>query len=112
MSLSETERNSGEQTEKDAWKVDTDSHDGKDYVGDKIYVSEGGSTFAVTKDCDIISVCKKIGDSTTSGHELLEKAVKAGSNLSRLCFSNIREKSTASSQKISGRLKKLSSTKK
>lgn len=106
MSLSETERNSWEQTEKDAWKVDTDSHDGKDYV------SEGGSTFAVTKDGDIISVCKKIGDSTTSGHELLEKAVKAGSNLSRLCFSNIREKSTASSQKISGRLKKLSSTKK
>ena len=102
----------GCQQKENAWRVDTDSHDGKDYVGAKVYVSEGGSTFAVTKDGDIISVCKKIGDSTTSGHELLEKAVKAGSNLSRLCFSNIREKSTASSQKISGRLKKLSSTKK
>lgn len=66
------------QQEENAWRVDTDSHDGKDYVGAKVYVSEGGSTFALTKDGDIISVCKKIGDSTTSGHELLEKAVKAG----------------------------------
>ena len=72
-----TERNSGEQTEKDAWRVDTDSHDGKDYVGAKVYVSEGGSTFAVTKDGDIISVCKNMSDKE-KGHELLEKAVKAG----------------------------------
>lgn len=65
------------QQEENAWRVDTDLHEGKDYVGTKTYVSEGGSTFSVTKDGDIISVCKKIGDSV-DGHELLEKAVKAG----------------------------------
>lgn len=60
-----------------AWRVDTDSHEGKDYVGMKIYTSEGGSTFAVKKDGDIISVCTNINDSV-KGYELLDMAIKAG----------------------------------
>lgn len=60
-----------------AWRVDTDSHEGKDYVGKRTYVSDGGSTFSVTADGDIISVCKK-ADDVMMGHELLEKAVKVG----------------------------------
>ena len=65
------------QPQRDAWRVDTDSHDGKDYVGTKTYVSKGGSTFSVTKDGDIISVCKNMNDSL-KGHEILKMAVDAG----------------------------------
>lgn len=65
------------QSQASAWRVDTDSHTGKDYVGTKTYISEGGSTFSVTKDGDIISVCKNTNDSI-NGYELLEKAVKSG----------------------------------
>ena len=65
------------QPKEKAWRVDTDSHDGKGYVGTKTFVSEGGSTVSITKDGDIISVCKNTNDSM-KGSELLEKAVKEG----------------------------------
>lgn len=64
------------QPQDSAWRVDT-SHTGKDYVGTKTYISEGGSTFSVTKDGDIISVCRNTNDSMR-GHVLLEKAVESG----------------------------------
>lgn len=60
------------------WRVDTDYHEAKDYIGKKTYISEGGSTFSVTKDGDIISVCKKATDKNIRGSELLEMAVKVG----------------------------------
>lgn len=66
------------QPTEDYWRVDTDSHDAKDYVGTKTFISEGGSTFAI-KDGDIISVCRNANDKTR-GHELLDMAVKAGGN--------------------------------
>ena len=59
----------------DKWRVDV--HETADYEGCKLYKSDGGSTIAV-KDGDIISVCKKIDDETTSGKELLARAVKMG----------------------------------
>ena len=65
------------QPQEKAWRVDTDSHDGKDYVGTKTYVSDGGSTFSVTESGNIISVCINTNDSM-KGYELIEKAVKAG----------------------------------
>lgn len=60
-----------------AWRVDTDGHDGKDYVGTKTFISDKGSTFSVKPDGDIISVCVNKFD-TMSGSELLQMAVKAG----------------------------------
>lgn len=65
------------QAPEDAWRVDTDSHEGKDYIGNKIYTSKGGSTVAVTKDGDIVSVCTNKTDNMY-GYELLEVAVRAG----------------------------------
>lgn len=62
----------------DGWRVD--SHDAKelDERGCKCFTSKGGSTVAVDKDGDIISVCKKMGDDTISGKQLLGEAVKMG----------------------------------
>lgn len=58
------------------WRVDT-SHPEDYYKDCKIYTTEHGSTVAVKPDGDIISVCKKIGDSVR-GVDLLEHAVKNG----------------------------------
>lgn len=60
-----------------AWRVDTDSHTGKDYVGTKTYISEGGSTFSVKPDGDIISVCKNKNDKMYAD-DLMNLAIKAG----------------------------------
>lgn len=57
------------------WRVDV--HEADDYTKDKLFVSEGGSTVAVTSDGDIISVCHKEGDKTR-GSDLLKKAVENG----------------------------------
>ena len=59
-----------------AWRVDT-THKAGDYKSDLICTSKNGSVAAVTKDGDIISVCKNQNDKT-KGKELLAKAVKAG----------------------------------
>ena len=64
---------------KDIWRVD--AHDAKDYSDRhcKCLVTKGGSTVAVDKDGDIISVCKGGNESTHGiGSKLLDKAVKAG----------------------------------
>ncbi len=58
-----------------AWRVDV--HKAQDYVEDKTYVTEGGSTIAVTPSGDIISVCKNQND-TLSGSDLLAQAVEMG----------------------------------
>lgn len=65
--------------ESDAWRVD-DTHTTEDYVnrGCQCYTSSGGSTVAVDKDGDIISVCKKAGDKSIRGSELLAEAVRMG----------------------------------
>lgn len=59
-----------------AWRVDN-THKQIDYQNDYICMTAGGSVAAVTKDGDIISVCKNQNDKT-KGKELLAKAVKAG----------------------------------
>ena len=57
------------------WRVDV--HEADDYTKDKLFVSEAGSTVAVTPDGDIISVCRKDGDKIR-GSDLLKKAVLSG----------------------------------
>ena len=59
-----------------AWRVDTDSHEGKDYIGCITHVTKGGSTIAI-KNGDIISVCKNMNDKV-KGSELLKEAVELG----------------------------------
>ena len=63
----------------DKWRVDNE-HDAKWYEehGAKLLVSKGGSTVAVTKDGDIVSVCKMRGDKTTTGAQMMAMAVKNG----------------------------------
>lgn len=61
-----------------AWRVD-DTHSIKDYKGDKLFTTKGGSTVAVTKSGDIISVCKNSKDKA-SGADLLRFAVAQGGN--------------------------------
>lgn len=63
----------------DKWRVDV--HSAEDYrkKGCKCFVSEGGSTVAVTSDGDIISVCKAANETTRGvGAKLLEQAVENG----------------------------------
>lgn len=60
---------------KDAWRVDV--HDALDYKGDILRVTPKGSTVAVTKEGDIISVCRTKND-TARGSDLLKEAVKKG----------------------------------
>lgn len=62
--------------EQDRWRVDV--HEVGDYKKDKLYTSKGGSCVAVEPDGNIISVCKKTGDKTTRGSELLKQAVDNG----------------------------------
>ena len=59
-----------------AWRVD--AHKPSDYIDDQLYVSDGGSTIAITPDGDIISVCKNKSDTATKGKDLLKKAVEMG----------------------------------
>lgn len=63
----------------DKWRVDN-THTSKelDERGCKCYTSKGGSTVAVDKNGDIISVCKAKGDRTTTGADLLSYAVRMG----------------------------------
>lgn len=58
-----------------AWRVT--AHEAKEYKNTKNFISKGGSTFAISDDNDIISVCKHRGD-TLSGKEILKEAVKQG----------------------------------
>ena len=59
-----------------AWRVDT-GHKQIDYKNDHLCMTKGGSVAAVTRDGDIISVCKNKTD-PASGKKLLLEAVKAG----------------------------------
>lgn len=63
----------------DRWRVDNE-HDAKWYEehGAKLIMSKGGSVLAVTKDGDIVSVCKMRGDRTTTGAQMLRTAVSNG----------------------------------
>lgn len=61
--------------ESERWRVDV--HEISDYKGDKLFVSRGGSCVAVEPDGNIISVCKKDGDSVR-GSDLLKHAIKNG----------------------------------
>ena len=63
----------------DAWRVDSPSAEEFDeyHPGAKKYITQGGSTFAVTSDGDIVGVCRKKGDSKR-GHDLLKIAVANG----------------------------------
>ena len=63
-----------------AWRVDS-SRTSKDFVEEniKLHITEGGSTFALKEDGDIISVCKnQITDSETNARSILASAVEAG----------------------------------
>lgn len=62
--------------EKGAWRVDS-SHSLEDYEKDDCYILGDGSTVAVTKDGDIISVCKNAGDKVR-GADLISFAVEHG----------------------------------
>lgn len=65
------------QRPRDAWRVDNYSHSESDYAKDKLFVTEKGSTVAVTPDGDIISVCKHMDDDFR-GSDLIQKAVENG----------------------------------
>ena len=65
----------------DRWRVDN-THTVEDFNnrGCRCYISQGGSTVAVDRNGDIISVCRAKGDKTISGAELLRTAVRLGGN--------------------------------
>ena len=67
------------QNPKKAWRVDS-THEVSAYEkdGDDLYVTAGGSTIAVKKNGDIISVCKNKSDITVRGSEILARAVALG----------------------------------
>ena len=61
------------------WRVDIHTAEEYKEKGAKLFTSKGGSTVAVTKDGDIISVCKGSKESEHgAASKLLEKAVKEG----------------------------------
>lgn len=62
-----------------AWRVTVHSQQGleEEYPGAKLHITDGGSTVAVTKDGDIISVCGNPGDKLR-GKDLLKLAVENG----------------------------------
>lgn len=62
----------------DKWRVDEHTAEQLKERGCKCFSSSGGSTVAVDRDGDIISVCKKAGDKSVSGKDLLAEAVKMG----------------------------------
>lgn len=57
------------------WRVS--SYPPEHYVGSKLHLSAKGSTAAVDRNGDIVSVCRR-GDDTIRGSELLKDAVKNG----------------------------------
>ena len=64
--------------DQDKWRVDEHTKEQLDERGCKCYTSQGGSTVAVDKNGDIISVCKAKGDRTVTGADLMRHAVKMG----------------------------------
>ena len=59
------------------WRVS--KHDDlDDYKNCKMYATDGGSTFAVRDDGDIISVCVNKNDLGTHGKDLIKKAIELG----------------------------------
>lgn len=62
-----------------AWRVTVHSQQEleEEYPGAKLHITDGGSTVAVTKDGDIISVCSNPGDKLR-GKDLLKLAVENG----------------------------------
>lgn len=64
------------QSEEERWKVD-DSHTLADFSDCQCFVSQGGSTVAITSDHNIISLCKNRDDYLT-GSDILKWAVKNG----------------------------------
>lgn len=65
-------------TEDTRWRVDIHEKGDYDAHGCKLFTSNKGSTVAVTKDGDIISVCANKNESRGAGSRLLEQAVKNG----------------------------------
>ena len=63
-------------SDKAAWRVD-DTHSAEDYKGVKTLTTQQGSTIAIKKNGDIISVCKNSKDVAT-GSDLLRQAVAMG----------------------------------
>lgn len=63
-----------------AWRVDTwRSAEDFDAEGVKVYITDGGSTFAIKPDGDIISVCKnKETDKDLNARDLMAAAVERG----------------------------------
>ena len=61
--------------ERERWRVDI--HSSKDYNNDKLFTTEGGSCVAIEPNGNIISVCKRNGD-TVYGRDLLRHAVENG----------------------------------
>lgn len=64
--------------DQDKWRVDTHTKEQLDERGCKCYTSKGGSTVAVDKKGDIISVCKAKGDRSVTGADLMRHAVRMG----------------------------------
>lgn len=66
--------------ERKAWRVDTNrSPQDFDKEDIKMYSTQGGSTFAIKPDGDIISVCKNgVGDAKLNGRDLMAAAVERG----------------------------------
>lgn len=62
----------------DRWRVDVHTPQEYQEKGCKMWTSNGGSTIAVTKDGDIISVCKNANDESMSGSSILQRAVSMG----------------------------------
>ena len=64
----------------DAWRVTAMSKEEfeQEHPGACCHITLGGSVVAVTKDGDIVSVCKAVDDNTTRGSQLLQMAVDAG----------------------------------
>ena len=71
----------GSRPDIDKWRVDN-THTPEELAerGCRCYVSKGGSTVAVDKNGDIISVCKRAGDTSVRGQDLLREAVRMGGN--------------------------------
>lgn len=66
--------------EQDRFRVTCPTEDEfvKEHPGAVCHVTPGGSTCAVALDGDIVSVCKKRGDRSVTGGDLLKMAVEAG----------------------------------
>lgn len=61
----------------DKWRVDVHTPEEYEEKGCKCFTTDGGSTIAITKDGDIISVCKNSSDKI-SGKVIMAEAVRQG----------------------------------